>query len=499
MNLPRSLRVLIALAILVLALAALWLVLSLSEATLNIQSRLRDAPFWIAYAWWGLLATGGLLFGWVVWRILRPPPRKRRDIVEVDGALPTEEQVLAAMAEAERLGADTSSARRELAELERRRAAGVVEVALFGEVSTGKSALISALLPGAEAHSEVSGGTTRELTRYVWHSASGDALSLTDMPGTNEADGRLDRLAADEAKRAHIVLYVTDGDLNRQQHATLQELIALRKPLILVLNKTDRYDQSELATLSARLEQHIAGHPHSELVTVSAASTREALRQLTDGSERLELRPVAPRVAGLARALQRMVDGNQAILDRLRDSATFVLVSQQLDEAIAASRKRRAEALVDSYSVKAVVGAMAAVAPGTDLLIQGYLGTQLVRELAALYDTKVSKLDTELLLELVKQHVGRAHTILLAVAGNALKAFPGLGTLVGGGLHAVAYGIVFRTLGQALITTLATRGEVHPRQTAKLFEEKMGGDLDTSARQLARVVIAQIGKERAAR
>ena len=209
---------------------------------------------------------------------------------------------------------------------------------------------------------------------------------------------------------------------------------------------------------------------------------------LPDGSEQTETRTRAPQVSALASALQRLIDGRQDILDRLRDSATFVLATQHLDRAIAASRRERAESLVDSYSRKAVIGALAAITPGSDLLIQGYLGTQMVRELADLYHTKVGKVDTDLLLKLVQQHVGKAHTLLLAVAGNALKAFPGIGTLAGGALHAVAYGIIFRTLGRALTTTLATRGELHPRQTAKLFEETLGEDLETSARGLARLV-----------
>ena len=194
----------------------------------------------------------------------------------------------------------------------------------------------------------------------------------------------------------------------------------------------------------------------------------------------------------LTNALQRLIDGNQEILDRLRDSATFVLAAQQVDQAIATARRERGERLVDSYATKAVIGAMAAIAPGSDLIIQGYLGTQMVRELSALYEVKVSKMDTDLLLKLVQKHVARAHTLLLAVAGNALKAFPGVGTLAGGAMHAVAYGIIFRTLGRALVTTLATRGELRPRQTAKLFEEKLGEDMDSPARNLARLVVEQV-------
>ena len=66
-----------------------------------------------------------------------------------------------------------------------------------------------------------------ELGHFLAAKSVGDILSITDMPGTAEAGDGLDRLAVDEAKRAHIVIYVTDGDLNRQQHAQLQELIAL--------------------------------------------------------------------------------------------------------------------------------------------------------------------------------------------------------------------------------------------------------------------------------
>jgi len=491
MNLPRSVRVLIAMAVLVLSLAALLLVLTISEATLNIQAHLVDAPIWLKYGWWGLITVAGLLTGWLLWRILRPGRPNVEDKQTEKYTAPTAAQIDSAMEAAEKLGADTSRVRRELAELQRRRDTGEIHVVLFGEISTGKSALVKALLPDAEIHSDVRGGTTRELTRYRWDSPGGDTLSITDMPGTGEVNGALDQLAIDEAKRAHIVIYVTDGDITRAQHAALQGLIDLQKPLILALNKTDRYNQLETEQLSARLSQQIGGQANTEFVRVSAATSQQVIRQMPDGTEQAETRAVAPQVQALAKAMQRLVDGNQQILDRLRDSATFVLASQQLDTALADSRREKAEKLVDSYSVKAVFGALAAITPGSDLLIQGWLGTQMVRELAALYDVKVGKVDTELLLKLVQQHVGRAHTLILAVAGNGLKAFPGIGTLAGGALHAVAYGIIFRTLGRALTTTLATRGELHPRQTAKLFEEKLGENMETSAKSLARVVIEQ--------
>ena len=194
----------------------------------------------------------------------------------------------------------------------------------------------------------------------------------------------------------------------------------------------------------------------------------------------------------LANALQRLIDGNQTLLDELNDSTTFTLIRQHIDEAKAGRRRERAESLVDGYAIKAAIGALAAVAPGSDLLIQGFLVTRLAKELSALYEATAREVDTELLFKLIQKHVGKAHTLILAVAGNALKAFPGVGTLAGGTMHAVAYAIIFRTLGRALIATLESRGEIHPRQTAQLFEEKLGEDLERPARELAEMVVRRI-------
>lgn len=492
MTLPRSLRILIAMAIAVLGLGVLLLFLTISESMLTIRGQLAAQAIWVQAAFWGLLGLLGLVFGGLLWLLLRPS--KSGSGTATDGPTPpapTEEIVREGIRAAEALEVDTGEIRRELDELKRRRDAGEIAVALFGEISTGKSSLVNALLPDAQAESDIRGGTTRQLKRYRWTSAGGDSLVITDMPGTGEAGGGLDQLAFDEAKRAHIVLYVTDGDLNRQQHRALEELQALQKPLILVLNKTDRYSDEETAQIMQRLRERLHDRPHSTIVKVSAARDRQVIRELPDGTEQRERRQIAPQVDELSKALQRKLDGDPATLEQLRDSATFVLAQQKLDRALQQARRDKAEKLVDAYAMKAVVGALAALTPGTDLLIQGWLGTQLIRELGELYGIPVRKVDTELLLQLVQKHVGRRNTLLLAVAGNALKAFPGLGTLAGGALHAVAYGIIFRTLGRALIITLSTRGELHPRQTAKLFEDTLGGTLETSAREAARLVAEQ--------
>ena len=129
------------------------------------------------------------------------------------------------------------------------------------------------------------------------------------------------------------------------------------------------------------------------------------------------------------------------------------------------------------------------MARGSGLVIQGALATRLMQELCALYDVSVKEVQIESFLKLAGGKVKRLSAITLAIAGNALKAFPGLGTLSGGLLHAVAYGMIFDSLGRAAAQTLATRGELRPLPAARAFEEIMNENLAAGAGRFAKLAV----------
>ncbi len=83
--------------------------------------------------------------------------------------------------------------------------------------------------------------------------------------------------------------------------------------------------------------------------------------------------------------------------------------------------------IIRSSTRKAVVGALAAVSPGTDVIIQGYIGTAMTRELCNLFGAAPRDIDIEDFLNLSQSRAGKALPLSLAVAGNGLKAFPGHG------------------------------------------------------------------------
>jgi GTP-binding protein EngB required for normal cell division len=493
MAVQRTLRILVALGVVLASLLVLVVLLVLTETAFSVWHYLRELPGWFVYSYAGGLLALLVLVGTLLWRLLGPRRQAAITKQRANHTAPSldRESLRRRMDGAEAAGIDVSEARRELASLSRDQGPGEVRVALFGEISSGKSSLIRALVPEARPEVNVRGGTTTSIDHYIWESPAGDRLVLMDMPGTNQVGGGLDERVREEAMRAHAVVYVCDADLTRSQYAELGELLALGKPSVLALNKTDRFSAEELEALKARLKERLAGGGRVTVTAVRSGGIRELVRVLPDGREETVQRPLVPQVGGLQVALQRVVDRDPRVLDDLRDSAVFVLVDRKLDAAIQAGRRNRAEELVRGYARKAVIGAMAAVTPGTDILVQGYLGTRLVQSLCKLYEVPVRQIDLDRLLELVQRRVGRAHTLVLAIAGNALKAFPGVGTLAGGLLHAVAYGLVFDSLGKAVAKSLGTRGELHPLQAADTFRETLFEDLETSARRFAKLALRE--------
>ena len=63
-------------------------------------------------------------------------------------------------------------------------------------------------------------------------------------------------------------------------------------------------------------------------------------------------------------------------------------------------------------------------------------------------------------------------------------------------MHAVAYGLIFDSLGRAVIETLETRGELNPAPAALMFEDKLGEDLEKRARFFAKLALAGRGKDK---
>lgn len=492
MKLDRFIRSAIAVIVLLAFIVAVAALLFVTESALNVWERLLHGPKLLLYGYVALMLALFVTAAWLIVKLV--VRRKRNREVRRDAPL-TRDDIEQRLREAEEAGVDVSAAQAELQELAARQQSGSIHLCFFGEISSGKSSLIKALVPEADVVISPVGGSTIDIRHYRWRDKGGTQILLTDVPGTGGLQEGLDEIAKQEALRSQLVVFVCDGDLTRAEQQAIRKLLELGKPLILVMNKADRYDREEQSVLMERLLLHLGrlggDSARGRVVAVSAGGQTEVVERSADGSEQSVRRVRPPDIGVLVVAINRMLDSDAQTLDARRDRAVFRLAADKLAEAEANYRQQRSEQIIRSSTRKAVIGALAAVSPGTDVLIQGYIGTGMTQQLCRLYGAAPRDLDIEEFLSLSQSRVGKLLPLSLAVAGNGLKAFPGLGTVAGGLVHAVAYGLIFDALGRSLVHTLAKHGELLPEQAAREFEEGIGEHIQAGVRQVAKIALDQ--------
>ncbi len=465
-----------------------------TELGLSVWAELRQAPIALVGVYIALISLFAGAIGLIFRRLLRPRPARRKSTTRA-ASPPGAEELRARLAKAATQGADVAPARGELERLAAHGPEGRLSIALFGEVGSGKSSLVQALLPGCRVDIDARAGTTRSITHYRWLAPSGEEVALVDLPGCNDPARSLDFLSREEALRAHVVIYLIESDLTRAEHRELKTLMTLGKPVIVALNKKDRYSAAELGLLRSRIAERVPG---CEVVALSAGGQREIVHREANGREVASLRAVEPNLGELLAALTRTLGQDRTALLQGREKAVLGLAAHKLDRALAAHRATQAEAIVRDSARQAVVGALVAVTPGTDLVIQGYLAVSMVRSLCELYEVSAKEVNVTHFLKLATKQVRKALPLVLAVAGNAFKAFPGLGTVAGGAIHAVGYGLIFESLGQAVAESLARDGDLAEPITLQRFEEGLSDDLGTRAERLVRLVLDARQEERRA-
>lgn len=449
-----------------LALAALlWLLLAAAERALALAQRFLALPGWLQWTLGGVLALFAVAGVVVLWALLRPRRRRRPP------PAPSRDSLETRIAALQLHGADTGALHAELDDIDRRRDSGRVYVAMFGDISAGKSTLIAALAPQAAVTSDVRGGTTRAVAHYDGRLQDGRALCLADVPGNREGGGEArERSAREEVVRAHAVVYVCSGDLTRSQVGDVRWLAAAGKPLVVAVNKADQWNRSEREAILTRVGERCAGLADA-VVAVSAGGTERFQRRHANGDiEQVERRRAAD-VGALQAALARLTGAGPAALEPGREQAVLAALHERTTALEADTRARAADAVVARYTRRAAVGAVAAVAPGSDLVIQGALATAMARELGRVHGVALGELELEQFLQQARLTLRTTTSVVLAIAGNALKAFPGFGTLGGGALHALAYALIFDSLGRALSATFAERHALDQHEAGERLGE----------------------------
>ncbi len=302
----------------------------------------------------------------------------------------------------------------ELKDLAKKLRKGRVEIVVFGEISTGKSALINALTGSSTAQVNVRGGWTKDVWHLDWDGAGyclpgfdRSEVVLVDTPGLNEVGGaERGEMARNAAERADLILFVTDSDLNETEHNALAELASCSKPLLLVVNKTDLYTPQQLEDLrQVLLEHRVAGMLQPADVVFTAADPREVqyVIEAADGSTREEWRKPQPKVDDLRARILEVLEADGTSLIALSASMYAADRSDRVAALRVKMRNSKASSVIWTYAVaKATAVALNPIAVA-DVAGGAAVDAAMVATLAGIYGLKITTANAgELVLTILK-------------------------------------------------------------------------------------------------
>jgi len=334
-------------------------------------------------------------------------------------------------------------------------AAGELHIAVFGRVSVGKSALGNALL-GREAFATgVLHGTTRARNAERWHEVAGQGLHLIDTPGINELSGEeRERLAFDVAAISDLVIFVVDGDMTQSELDALRTLGRTQRPLLLALNKADRYTVDELARLLARLREHSAGLVRAEDVIACSAlpAERVVVQVAADGSES-ETRTAQPSdVAELDARVRAIAEREGKTLAALNAGLFAGDLSDRVAQRVALARKDLAQRVIRNYCLAKGIAVALNPVPVADLLAAASLDIALVLHLGKVYGMPLTRSEAGTLIATICAQLAALMGAIWGVhlVSSALKGVSaGLTTLVTAGAQGALAWYATELVGRA--------------------------------------------------
>ncbi len=376
---------------------------------------------------------------------------------------------------------------------------GHVHIAVFGRVSVGKSALLNALLGETAFPVGVLHGTTVTAEHQRWQEARANGVHLIDTPGINELSGEeREALAFEVAGRSDLVIYVVDGDMTSIEVDALKLLARTQRPLLLALNKADRYTTTQREELLARLAEHARGmvNPENIVAVMAQPGVQRVLKVQADGSEIEESRTRTTDVSTLRERILAILESEGKTLAALNAALFAGELSDQIGQRLTAVRKDLASRTIRLYCLGKGVAVALNPVPVADLLAAATLDVALVMHLSRIYGLPLTRVEAGKLLTTIVAQLAALMSAIWGVhlVASALKiASVGLSTA----LTAVAQGALawYATVlvGEAAAKYLAqgkSWGELGPKRVVSDIVASL--DRDSILREAREEILARL-------
>jgi small GTP-binding protein len=267
---------------------------------------------------------------------------------------------------------------------------GRVEIAAFGEVGSGKSALLNALAGDQIFAVSAEHGSTDKVSKAGFKNTR---LILVDTPGINEAAGELrGKLAEETVRYTDLVLFVADGDLNRVEVDALKELCDLHKPMLLVINKADLLGPAQVKEISESILRKVGHRIGAADIVFAAAAPRETEREIhkADGGVEVVRYQPKPKIDMLEKRMLEVLDREGKAIIALNASLFATDVSEQISALKQHVRGKEVRRLIYYFMLGKALVVGANPVPVFDVLAGMASDALMVQRIGAIYGTDFS-------------------------------------------------------------------------------------------------------------
>jgi uncharacterized protein len=301
----------------------------------------------------------------------------------------------------------------------------LVQIAVFGRVSRGKSAVLNALYGEKVFQTGPLNGVTQwprsiRLPLQAWAAQPPENLEpiqsepiqieLVDTPGLDEVAGAIrGQMAQTVAQEADLILCITAGLLTPTELQALSELAALHKPIILVLNKQDLYPELQPEQIHAQFTDPNLARlitPAEMVMTSAAPAPVQVRQQWPDGRSLTAWENVPPNVQALQQKLVQILQAEASLISATQALSKAQQVEQMIVEHIFQHHQPQAEQLIWRYSAGKALGILICRWLGLDLLLGLLADLLLVRGLSKAYGFPMTNLIAQQLWPTLLRSVG---------------------------------------------------------------------------------------------
>jgi hypothetical protein len=279
---------------------------------------------------------------------------------------------------------------------------------------------------------------TRQVATGNWREYAAGNILMIDTPGINEVDGEArEKLAADVAQRADIVLFVVDGDMTGTELEALRRLKTLGMPLLVVLNKADRYSHRQLEQIQESLARHLEGLVgKSDVVIASAEPARQLVIRVDEEGREIETsRQPAADVEAVRDRLWSILENEGKSLAAVNASLFAGHLSDEVAARILDAKRHLGSQLIRTYCLAKGIAVAINPVPVADLVAAAIVDVSMIVHLSRIYGLPINKGEARGLLKTIGAQMALLMGTVWAVhvLSSALK----LGTA---GLSAVVTG-----------------------------------------------------------